>query len=211
VIRKANLAAAVDAPIASLASLLRSRRRATEQHLGRTKHMSFLNRLFKKDTPLPSDPSPPEPLYLGDYAELAPTPNPPPPGGTFGMLHFDFRHVFPHVSWASDTIVRPENPSGFSLKVLTARHEPSGEVECAFFQQMFDGGKLVIRHFKVAREDFDAIEELVRNLEARYSTRFDCRDFRRARTSEDFKKMVTGGQPPPLPPSVPPPLPGASS
>ena len=179
--------------------------------LGRFKRMSFLNWLFKKDTPPPSGPSQPEPLYLGDYAEFAPTANPPLPGGVYAMVHLDFRHVFPHVSWASDTIYRPENPSGFSLKVLTVRHEPSGEFECVFFQQMFDGGKLVIRHFKVAPEDFDAIEKLVRDLEVQHSTKFDCRDFRRACTSEDFKSMVTGGQPPPPAPSVPPPLPGAGS
>jgi len=174
--------------------------------------MSFFKRLFKPDTPAPSEGPPPrEPLFLADYIHLAPTHEPPPPGGVHGMLHFDFRHVFPHVSWASDTIYRPENPSGFSLKVLTARHEPSGEVECMFFQQMFDGGKLVIRHFKVAPQDFDAIEHLVGDLEARYSTEFDRRDFRGARTSEDFKTMVTGGRPPPIPPIIPPPVPGAGS
>ena len=172
--------------------------------------MSFLSRLFKKEEPPPSDSRPPEPLFLGDYAELAPKDTPPPPGGTHGMIHFDFRHVFPHVSWASDTIYKPENPSGFGLKVLTARHEPSGDIECVYFQQMFDGGKLVIRHFNVAPQDFVAVEEMVRDLAVRHSTTFDCRDFRHVRTSEDFKKAITGGQQPP-PPILPPPLPGESS
>src|SRR5438105_8356367 len=116
--------------------------------------MSFLSRLFKKEAPPPSDSQSPEPLFLGDYAEFVPKDTPPPPAGTYGMIHLDYRHVFPHVSWASETIYRPENPSGFNLKVSTARQEPTGDIQCVFFQQMFDGGKLEIRHFDVAPQDF---------------------------------------------------------
>jgi hypothetical protein len=74
---------------------------------------------------------------------------------------------------------------------------------------MFDGGKLVIRHFDVAPKDFAAVEEMVRDLAVKHSTTFDRRDFRHVRTSEDFKKAITGGKEPP--PPMPPPLPGGSS
>lgn len=154
-------------------------------------------------------PTSPEPLYIEDYAEFDSTKGTLPPAGTFAMFNLDFKQVFPYVSWISDTIYRPENPSGFCLKILTARHEPSGELECVYLQQMFDGGKLVVRRFRLPPEDFGAIVELVNDLETRFSTYFHGADFRRVRTAAEFRAIMQGDQPgvstPDQPPVIEPP------
>ena len=135
-------------------------------------------------------------VYIGDYAEFPPTEKPPLPHGTVGMLHIDFKHVFPHLAWTSDTIFRKENPSGFGLKILTARNEPSGQLECVFLQQMIDGGKFVIRRFSTTPVDFHLIVEMVNDLESSQSTKFTCEDYRGIRTAVEFKKRITGAAPP---------------
>jgi hypothetical protein len=159
--------------------------------------------------PLPQPHAPPvlqqnqSQVYIGDYAVFPPSEKPPLPHGTTAMLHIDFKHRFPHLAWASDMIYRKENPSGFSVKILTARHEPSGELDGVFLQQMFDGGKFVISRFTATHADLHLILELVNVQESRHSTKFTCEDYRNIRTAEEFKQHHAGGGPAasPTPPS----------
>jgi len=148
-------------------------------------------------------------VHLVDYAAFhsRTTGQPAPPGGSVAIIHLDFVSVFPAVSWASETGYDAEYPAGFSYKVLSARHEPSGDFECVVVRQVSDGSKTILRRFMVSKDQFPMVEELVRHYEGVFSVRFNRREFLQARTPEEFNRLITGGEPPPLPPCQPPPLP----
>src|SRR6266404_5541448 len=169
--------------------------------------MSWFSRLFSKQEPsgqsvhqvafATPDGAGPEAdgVHIGDYAtfDSRTTGQPPPPSGTVAIIHFDFVSVFPAVSWASEEGYDAEYPAGFSYKVLSARHEPSGDYECVVVRQVSDGSKTILRRFMVPKDQFPAVEELVRSYEEAFSVRFDRREFLQARTAEEFKSLITGG------------------
>jgi hypothetical protein len=147
-----------------------------------------------------------EGVHLVDYVtfDSRATGQPAPLGGSVAIMHFDFLSVFPAVSWASETGYDTEYPAGFSYKVMSARHEPSGDFECVVVRQVSDGSKTILRRFMVPKDQFSMVEELVRHYEELFSIRFNRREFLQARTPEDFNRLITGGQPPPLAPRQPP-------
>ncbi len=167
--------------------------------------MSWFSRLFNR----PELHQATEVVHLLDYATFdGRTGRPVPPSGSVGILHLDFVSVFPAILWASDTSYDAEYPQGFSYKVLSARHEPSGEYECVVLRDLGDRGRTILRRFRLPKDQFPAeIDLLVRKYEPAFGVQFARRDFSQARTPEEFQRLVTGGQTPPLPSDQPPPLP----
>src|SRR5438067_1754033 len=160
--------------------------------------MSWFSRMFNKQEPsgqsvhrvafaTPDGVGPEaEGLYVGDYAtfDSRTSGKAAPPSGSVAIIHFDFVSVFPAVSWTSETGYDAEYPAGFSYKVLSARHEPSGDFDCVVIRQVSDGSKTILRRFMVPKDQFPMVEELVRHYEEVFSVRFNRRDFLQAHTPE---------------------------
>jgi len=127
-----------------------------------------------------------------------------PPSGTVAILHFDFASVFPAISWVSSIGYDDEYPSGFYYKILTARHHPSNQYECAFVRELPGKGKYILSRRFFGLDEFPAvIENLIKKYEPEFSVKFMRVDFAQARTPEEFAQIQRESdsqtQPPPIP------------
>lgn len=140
-------------------------------------------------------------VQIGDYATFdASSGKSVPRSGTVAILHLDFRSFFPAISWVSDVGNDAEFPTGFAYRVLSARHEPSGDFECVVVRQVADGSKTILQRFVLPKNEFPAgIDALVGEYETLFSVRFARRDLSQARTPEEFNRLITGSVPPTLP------------
>ncbi len=160
--------------------------------------MSWFSHLFRKEV-LPPAPKPPPPeetgAFIPDFCTFEGGEGKSvPQSGTVALLHFDFFHVFPAFWWGSTRNHDREYPQGFSYRILSARHEPSGHYECVFIRDLGDRGKVIMNRTTLPKEEFPAkIDALVKQWEPRFNVQFLRRDLSNARSPEEFKRLMTGG------------------
>lgn len=150
-----------------------------------------------------------EDYCLPDYAVLEAAGTLPVSGLVAGMLHVDFKNVFPYVAWVSKPIVLRASSEVIVQKYLSVRHAEQDIVQVVGFCQLADGVKQVFGQYTVGVGGFQQVEGMVNDFAARCPASFTRWDFSSARTVEEFADLLMGCRRPPSSGGGPPPLPGS--
>lgn len=108
-----------------------------------------------------------------------------------GFLSVDFENWFPFKFWVSSWGIDGSYPEGFRYKILTSHNPKQDLADFVLLLEERNGHKEEMKHFEVSPAQVEAFAEtFVEGLSKSYGIDFEEQDYTKARTSEEFQKLL---------------------